>query len=42
MYSDNVKLKNNINKLNEEMENDNIIKEELEKENNKIKEKIGK
>ena len=40
VYSDNVKLKNNINKLNEEMENDNIIKEELEKENNKIKEKI--
>jgi chromosome segregation ATPase len=39
VYSDNVKLKSNLNKLNEEMENDKVIKEELEKENNILKER---
>ena len=39
VFSENAKLKSNINKINEELENGNVIKEELEKENNKIKER---
>ena len=39
LYSDNVKLKDKVNKLSEELENEQNLKKEIENEKNKIKER---